>query len=471
LRDISERKQAAAQIVQMARYDGLTGLANRAVFMEAVEHAIARVKRGGKTFAVLYLDLDRFKDVNDTLGHPVGDELLISVAERLRSHAREVDTVARFGGDEFAVIVADVSEPADAAILADTLIKSMSEPFSIQGNDIRSGASIGISVFGPEEPDAETLLSQADVALYRAKSEGRGSFRFYTDAMDEEVRTRVTLSTELREAIAAGQLFLLYQPQVDIASGEIVGVEALARWRHPERGIIGPDVFIPVAEKSGLILSLGHWALLESCRQAKAWMDAGIAPARIAVNLSAMQFKRPIELEMDIAGSLAETGLPAERLELELTETVLMEASRVHNDVLLRLRQSGIRFAIDDFGTGYSSLDYLRQYPADRVKIAQVFVGQIAFDAGSAAIVKAIIGLARELGMVSIAEGVETAEQLELLRSWGCHEVQGYYFAKPVEPEEILPLLLRGKLHQSKAVVGSEGTERRSRKSRHAAAL
>jgi len=322
------------------------------------------------------------------------------------------------------------------------LIKSMSEPFSIQGNDIRSGASIGISVFGPEEPDAETLLSHADVALYRAKSEGRGSFRFFTDAMDEEVRTRVTLSTELREAIAAGQLFLLYQPQVDIGTGEIVGVEALARWRHPERGVVGPDVFIPVAEKSGLILALGHWVLLESCRQAKAWMDAGIAPARIAVNLSAMQFKRPIELEMDIAASLAETGLPAERLELELTETVLMEASREHNDVLLRLRQSGIRFAIDDFGTGYSSLDYLRRYPADRVKIAQVFVAQIAFDAGSAAIVKAIIGLARELGMVSIAEGVETAEQLELLQSWGCHEVQGYYFAKPVEPEELVDSIL-----------------------------
>jgi diguanylate cyclase (GGDEF)-like protein len=456
LRDISERKQVATQILQMARHDGLTGLANRAVFMEAVQQAIARAKRGGKDFAVLYLDLDRFKDVNDTLGHPVGDELLKAVAERLRSSAREIDTVARFGGDEFAVIAADIGEPADAAILAEALIASLSAPFSIEGNDIRSGASIGISIFGADDPDAETLLSHADVALYRAKSEDRGGYRFFTEAMDSDVRTRVTLSTELREAIFGGQLFLVYQPQVEIATGKIVGVEALVRWRHPARGILGPDLFIPVAEKSGLILALGHWVLMESCRQAKVWIDAGVAPPRMAVNFSAMQFKRPVELELDIAASLAGTGLPAQRLELELTETALMEASRAHNDVLMRLRQTGVRFAIDDFGTGFSSLDYLRRYPADRVKIAQIFVRQITTDAGSAAIVKAIIGLARELGMMSIAEGIETAEQLALLEGWGCQEAQGYFFARPLEPDKILPLLLRGRILVPTVLAGRE---------------
>ena len=452
LRDISERKNAHAQIERMARYDGLTGLANRGVFMEVVQQAIAHAGRGGRTFAVLYLDLDHFKDVNDTLGHPVGDELLKSVAARLLSNARETDIVARFGGDEFAVIAADLNEPADAAILADALIKSLREPFSIQGNDIRTGASLGISVFGPEEPDAETLLSHADVALYRAKSEGRGAYRFFTDSMDAEVRTRVGLTTELREAIAAGQLFLLYQPKVDTETGRITGVEALARWRHPERGVLGPDIFIPIAEKSGLIVALGHWALLEACRQAKEWLDAGLAPVGVAVNLSAVQVKRPLELEGDIAAILAKTGLPSEMLELELTETVLMEASREHNDFLLRLRQRGIKLAIDDFGTGYSSLDYLRRFPVDRIKIAQTFVRQIVTVAGSAAIVKATIGLARELGIAVIAEGVATEGELALLRSWGCREVQGFYFARPLLPEDLAPLLRCGTIRQPQAV-------------------
>jgi diguanylate cyclase (GGDEF)-like protein/PAS domain S-box-containing protein len=445
-RDITARKLADAQILRMARYDGLTGLANRTVFMERVRQAIARAKRGGKGFAVLYLDLDHFKDVNDTLGHPVGDELLKSVAARLLSHAREIDTVARFGGDEFAVVVADIGEPADAAILADTLIKALGDPFSIGGSEIRTGASVGISVYGADQPDAETLMSQADVALYRAKGEGRGDYRFFTDAMDTEVQTRVTVSGELRQAIAGGQLFLVYQPQVEMETGRITGVEALVRWRHPERGVLGPGEFVSVAEKSGLILGLGHWVLLEACRRAKAWLDAGIAPGRVAVNLSGVQFKRPIELEKDITAVLAETGFPPDMLELELTETVLMEASLEHNDVLLRLRRSGITLAIDDFGTGYSSLDYLRRFPADRIKIAQNFVGRITTVPGNAAIVKATIGLARELGMMVIAEGVDSDEQLSLLRGWGCRDAQGFYFSEPLDRVDIEPLLRRGKI-------------------------
>ena len=451
-RDITERKQAEAQILRAARCDALTGLVNRAVFMEAVQHAIVLAKRGDRSFAVLYLDLDQFKDVNDTLGHPVGDEFLQAVAERLRSKTRATDIVARFGGDEFAVMVADIGESADAAFLADKLIHAMSDPFLVQGNDIRSGASVGISLFGTDEPDAETMLARADLALYRAKTEGPGGYRFFTDAMDSEARTRVTVSSELREAIGADQLFLVYQPQVEIATWRITGVEALVRWRHPTRGVLGPGLFIPAAEKSGLIATLGHWVLREACHQAKAWLEAGIAPDVIAVNLSAVQFKRSFELEKDITNILAETRLPARKLELELTETVLMAASREHNDVLERLRETGVRLTIDDFGVGYSSLDYLRRFPVDRIKIAQDFVEHIANVSGSAAIVKATIGLARELGIHVIAEGVETTEQLELLKSWGCREAQGFYFAKPLAADDLTPLLTQGRIRRGQPV-------------------
>ncbi len=443
-RDFTERKQAEALAIRMARHDVLTGLANRGVFVEAVQQAIAKAKRGEKGFAVIYLDLDHFKDVNDTLGHPVGDELLKAVADRLRSITRGTDTVARFGGDEFAVVASEISEPTDAAILADKVINAFGHPFSIHGNDIRSGASIGIDLYGPEASDAETLLSHADVALYRAKSEGRGAYRFFTEAMDTEVRTRVTLGAELRVALASGQFFLLYQPQVAVDSGKIIGLEALVRWRHPERGVLGPDLFIPVAEKSGIVVKLGQWVLLTACRQARAWIDAGIAPVRIAVNVSALQFKMPVALESDIAAALVETGLPPSLLELELTETVLMEAARERSDTLARLRETGITIALDDFGTGYSSLEYLSRFPIDRIKIAQNFVKDLEAAPGNVAIVKATIGLCRELGIEVIAEGVETREQFELLKDWGCGEVQGFYFARPLAVEDVTPLLRSG---------------------------
>jgi diguanylate cyclase (GGDEF)-like protein/PAS domain S-box-containing protein len=446
-RDITDRRVAEEQIRQLARRDSLTGLPNRAVFVEDVRRAIARTRRGARTFAVLYLDLDHFKDVNDTLGHPAGDQLLQTVAARLRAHIRETDTVARFGGDEFAVIVTDIDGPLDAATLARTLIEALRQPFAIDGNDILSGASIGIAVYDrTTDVGAETLLSHADVALYHVKSEGRDGYRFFTPAMDNEVRTRVALTAELREAIAEGQLFLDYQPQVEIATGIITGVEALVRWRHAARGVLKPDLFIRTAEDSGLIRPLSRWVLREACRQAVAWRHAGGSPVRLSINLSGGLFKMAAELGDDIDSVLRESGFPAASLEIELTETILMRASIENSGLLERLRGRGIRVAIDDFGTGYSSLDYLRRFPVDRIKIAQDFVAHIADSQGSAAIVKTTITLARELGIEVIAEGVESDEQLRLLEAWGCAHAQGYRFARPLSATAVLPLLRAGRL-------------------------
>jgi diguanylate cyclase (GGDEF)-like protein/PAS domain S-box-containing protein len=469
-RDITERKHANDEIARMARQDVLTGLANRGVFVEALRQTITRVGRNGGSFAVLYLDLDHFKDVNDTLGHPVGDLLLQAVAERLGASLREVDTVARFGGDEFAVILADIQESADADIvlermpgassepvaivdsavaaggLAEKILKAVSEPFLIKGNEIRSGATIGVGVYGPDAPDPETVLSQTDLALYGAKSEGRGTYCFFTDAMETEVRARVRMSAELRVAIDSDQLFLMYQPQVDIDTGCIVGLETLVRWHHPTLGTMGPDKFIPAAERNGLIVPLGNWVMRAACQQIRQWLDGSIAAPMTAVNLSGVQFRSSRQLESDIAAILAESGLPAQRLELELTESVLMVASIEHNDLLLRLRKAGHRIAIDDFGSGYSSLDYLRRYPADRIKIAQTFIADIGIVPGNDAIVRAALGLARELGMEVVVEGVETAAQFELLKEWGCHIMQGYYFSRPLGVPEVTALLHIGKI-------------------------
>ena len=453
-------------MTRMARFDLLTGLVNRGVFVEALQQAFRWADRGDKTFAVLFLDIDHFKDVNDTLGHLIGDLLLQEVAYRLGAVVRGTDTVARFGGDEFAIILASIQDYADvsipvgvsqgrvgnqeaaaaAGVVAQKILEALSEPFLIQGNQIRSGTSVGIAVYGPGSPDAETLLSQADMALYRAKSEARGTYRFFNDAMDAEIRVRVTLGNELRDAINFGQLFLMYQPQVDIDTGRILGLEALVRWDHPTRGTVGPGSFIPEAERNGLIVPLGHWVLREACRQMKEWLDAGIGPTLVAVNLSSIQFKRPLELEKEIAAIMSEFGLEARSLELELTESVLMDASREHNDLLLRLRKAGYRIAIDDFGSGYSSLDYLRRYPVDRMKIAHRFIADIGPMPGNNAIVRAALGLARELEIEVVVEGVETVSQLQLLKGWGCRIVQGFYFAQPLSVAEVTELLRIGKI-------------------------
>lgn len=463
--DLTERKQTEKQLVWLARYDSLTGLANRSVFVETLDKMISRA-RSGEHFAVLYLDLDRFKDVNDTLGHPIGDLLLEAVAKRLQSSIRTLDLAARFGGDEFAVILANLNDPLDSAVVAERILSAISieqcasaaaatteniveafrQPFSIQGNEIRSGASIGIAIYGPDSPDAETILIHADMALYRAKSEGRGGYCFFTEAMDVEIRTRVQLNTELRKAIVSDELFMLYQPQINIKTGRIVGIEALVRWQHPDRGVLGPGAFIPQAEENGLIVPLGQWVIRSVCGQIKDWLDTGITLPTVAINLSAVQFKRGANLEREIASTLEEFGVPASLLELELTESVLMEASHKRNDLLIRLRQAGHRIAIDDFGSGYSSLDYLRRYPADRIKIAQSFTADIGNSLGADVIVRAALNLARELGMEVVVEGVETATQLELLRGWGSVVVQGYYFARPLQVADITPMLRRDQL-------------------------
>jgi diguanylate cyclase (GGDEF)-like protein len=455
-RDITERKRSEALAIRMARYDGLTELANRAVFVEAVQKSIEAANRGEAGFAVLYLDLDRFKDVNDTLGHPVGDGLLQALADRLRANTRVTDTVARFGGDEFAIVASGIRDSTDAAILADKLIEALAAPFSIQGNDIHAAASIGIAAYGPDAPDAETLLSRADLALYRAKSEGGGGYRFFTSAMDKEAHTRVTLGAELRVAIDSGQLFLLYQPQVEIASGRITGLEVVLQWRHPTRGILGPECFIPIAEQMGIIAKLGHWVLLEACRQGKAWLDAGIPPIRLSVNVSALQFRAPVALETDIAAALVQTGFPGRLLELELTEGVLKDARAEHGEFLQRLRLIGVTVAIDDFGTAHSSLEYLRRFPGNRIKIARNFVTNL-YTPGDAAIVRATIGLARELEIDVIAEGVETQEQCDLLKQWGCGEVQGFHFDKPLPAEEAEGLLRAG-AKRSRHILLTEST-------------
>lgn len=444
--DISKRKQAEAELVRMARVDSLTQLANRGPFIESLKAEIARARGSKAGFAVLYLDLDHFKDINDTLGHPTGDRLLQIVADRLRNSTRPEDTVARFGGDEFAVLAPRIVKPADAGALADRLLEAIGRPFAIERNSFYIGASIGIAVHLDDIPEPEAILSHADVALYRAKADGRHCYCFFTDAMEQEVRCHFTLIAELREAISANQLFLRYQPQIEIETGRVVGVEALMRWQHPKKGELAPGVFLPAAEETGLIFTLNQWMLLQTCQQLKRWREKGASLSRVAINLSPSQFKGSTDLERDLDLALKQYGLTPDSLELELAETTLMQISAESRSLLQRLRARGIKVAIDDFGTGYSSLLYLRRFPVDRIKLAQDFVADLVIDHNAAAIVRASIGLAGVLGLAVIAEGVETAEQARLLKEWGCPEAQGYYFAKPMLAEEISSCLQSGRL-------------------------
>ena len=449
VRDITERKRLNAELVYMAQHDVLTGLVNRPMFATAVDRAIAQSLRIGKNFSILYLDLDHFKDVNDTRGHLTGDRLLRLVAERMQAAVRLNENVARFGGDEFAILLGDYNEPTEIAALANRLFVSIGKPFWIDGNEIHIGVSIGVAIYGEDARDAETLLSHADIALYRAKAEGRQTYRFFSDAMNEEVRSRVALTDELRSAISAGQLFLVYQPQVMAKDGRIIGVEALVRWRHPRRGILMPGSFLPIAESAGLMGALGQWVLREACRQGRQWIDAGIEPGTIGVNLSTAQFKAPLELEKMIFAVLTETRLPPHLLELEITETTLIGLSSDHGEMMERLRRAGVKFSLDDFGTGYSSLNYLRRFPVDRIKIAQELISVIGTSAEPASILKLILDFSRVFGNEAIAEGVETREQLSLLQDWDCREVQGAYFAPPMSAEAIVPLLSNGTIRPS----------------------
>jgi predicted signal transduction protein with EAL and GGDEF domain len=368
------------------------------------------------------------------------------VVERLKNSVRPTDLVARFGGDEFAILQADASDPMAAATLAARVATCLAAPFTIEGHEVRITASIGISPYSAEVGGPAAMMMQADLALYRAKGDGRDCFRFHTGELDQQVHLRVTLAEELRVAIGCSELELYYQPLVDIVSGRIIGLEALVRWNHPTRGLIMPSIFIPIAERTGAIIPLGHWVFEEACRQLKRWSDQGIAPQVLAVNVSGIQLKRASDLEIDVAASLARWGIKSANIEVELTETVLMEITQKHGDAFERLRQLGVRIAIDDFGTGYSSLKYLAIYPVDRLKIAQELLFRVTTDARSATVVRTAIRLAQELGIEVIAEGVETKAQADFLLSAGCPCAQGYYFSRPVNAERATELLHQGKI-------------------------
>ncbi len=430
--DITERRQAETRILHMAHHDGLTDLSNRVVFRERLEQAAAAVRSDGYPFAVLSVDLDRFKAVNDTLGHPVGDALLRSVAERLRGCLRSsTDAAARLGGDEFAILQPGISNPQDAGTLAARLIETIGRPHELDGREITVGISIGIAVAPVDGDDPDQLLKNADLALYRAKREGRNTYRFFEAEMDATVRSRRELEIDLRGALLRGEFELYYQPIQDLGSGRINGCEALLRWRCPKRGLVSPADFIPVAEEANLIVPIGEWVLRHACTVAAGWPDR----KRIAVNVSAMQFQNGL-LSQNVLSAIATSGLSPDRLILEITETALLGEGELVAHTLMQLRSMGVRIALDDFGTGYSSLSYLKRFPFDTLKIDRSFVRDLE-DVDTAAIVRAIVGLAGRLGISVTAEGVETAAQRSKLKRLGCNEAQGFLIGAPVPEAEL----------------------------------
>ena len=443
LRHTLRLETANRRILQLAQTDILTSLANRRAFMKRLKMAFNASLRGSPAFAVLYLDIDDFKDVNDTLGHAMGDQLLKEVVARLKSVVREEDLVARFGGDEFAVLASNVNDPMEAGTLAARIRKVLTDPFIIDGHKISVTSSIGIAQFSRDIAGPEAMMVQADLALYGAKDEGRDCYRFHSEDLDRQVHERVRVAHELRTAIEDGELELYYQPQVELATGRVTGVEALVRWNHKTRGLLTPGSFIAIAERTGAVQPLGNWIFDEACRQMKAWQAEGVAPHVLAVNVSGVQLKSA-GLEREVEASIAKWGLNPGEVELELTESVLREATQRHGATLESLRRMGIRIAIDDFGTGYSSLKYLTTYPVNRLKLAQEFVFRVTVDYRNAAVVRAAIRLAHELGIDVIAEGVETEAQMRFLIGAGCEQAQGYFFSRPVPASQMTALLREG---------------------------
>ena len=445
--DITERKIAEEKIARLARTDPLTGLANRTTFVERLQQFFVAARRGAPTFALLYIDLDRFKDINDTLGHPIGDQFLIEVAERIKNSIRDTDLAGRLGGDEFAVLQAELAESADAGTLATKIRSALAEPYQIEGNTLHMTVSIGIAIYVAETGTAEELLAQADIALYRAKEEGRDQYRFHTDELDVEVREQVELANELRGALSRGEFRLLYQPQVELSSGRIVGMEALIRWQHPSRGLLPPSAFLPVAERTGTMGAIGRWVLDSACAQMRQWREAGCAPATLAVNVSPTEIKGGDDFIEFVRTTLAKWELAPRDLELDVTESMLARATLTQNDVLERLQQLGVKISIDDFGTKYSSLEYLRTYRVNRLKIPQALTSTAAQDPESAAMVRAIVGIARELGIEVIAQGVENEREWAFLTATSpVSKVQGYYYSAPVSAERAEQLLRGGRL-------------------------
>ena len=442
-RDVSVARAMALQITHSAEHDFLTGLPNRMLLNDRISQAIALAPRHMQHVAVLYLDLDGFKHINDSLGHPAGDKLLQSIAQRLVDCVRVSDTVSRQGGDEFVVLLSEVAQAEDAAITARRMLQAVAQPHSIDRHDLHVTTSIGVSVYPEDGLDAETLIKNADTAMYQAKESGRQNFQFFKPAMNARAVERQFIEEGLRRALERREFVLHYQPKIDLTTGAITGAEALLRWIHPARGPVSPADFIPVAEDCGLILPIGAWVLREACAQARSWINAGLPAIGIAVNVSAIEFRNEKFLDRLFA-ILSETGLNPNSLELELTESVLMKHAASTAVLLRALRESGIRVAVDDFGTGYSSLSYLEKFPVDAVKIDQSFVRQISAGGGNTTIVKAVIGMARGLRLRVIAEGVETLEELAFLRAYRCEEAQGYYFSRPVLPQRFATLLKTG---------------------------
>ena len=434
MHDITERKIAQEHIERLAHFDQLTGLPNRTLLNDRCRYALSLAQRSGETLAVMFLDLDHFKDINDTLGHNVGDQVLMDLAKRLKAAVREEDTLSRQGGDEY-ILILPATDADGAGLVASKLIEVVARPGEIEQHELTVTASIGIAIYPHDGTTLEMLSKNADIAMYRAKSEGRNSFLFYTPEMQIHSAHNLKMANGLRHSIERHELQLHYQPQFSLQDGHIVGVEALLRWQHPEMGMVSPAEFIPIAESTGQIISIGEWVLRTATRQLKEWMENGMPPLMMAVNLSAVQFRQK-DLPALIDRILDEVNLPHNLLELELTEATTMDNTQAAVNMMNKLHERGIRMSIDDFGTGYSSLNYLKQFKVYKLKIDQSFVRDITNDPGDRAIVTAIINMASSLDLQTIAEGVETAQQLNFLRLQGCIEVQGYYFSKPLPAKQ-----------------------------------
>jgi len=438
--DISERKRAEDHIRRQASFDALTGLPNRTVFFDHMTMAIASSSRYGKSFAVLFVDLDRFKDVNDSLGHIVGDELLKKVGKRLKASKRGMDTVARFGGDEFTIILPELNRGHDAAIFAEKILERLSTVFTIEDQELFIGASIGITVYPDDADDEITLLRNADMAMYKAKEEGRNNYRFFSPEMSARATRRMQMEVDLRRAIVEDELFLVYQPIIGVSSGEVTGMESLVRWEHPQQGLVMPDEFITLAEETGLIGPIGEWVLENACKQASEWIAEGLPPLKLSVNVSSRQLKYGLSGET-IARQLEKSSLPPASLTIEITESLFMGDSPEAMDLLSTIQELGISLSIDDFGTGFSALSYLKKIPADFVKIDRSFIINLAEDPRDQAMVKAIVSLAHAMGFQVVVEGVETLEQLEFVKPLECGFIQGFYYSRPLPAAEFRQFL------------------------------
>jgi diguanylate cyclase (GGDEF)-like protein/PAS domain S-box-containing protein len=439
--DSTARKQTEERLRVLAYHDTLTGLPNRALFQNLLQRALAKAQRNQRSAAILFVDLDRFKNVNDTLGHAAGDQLLKDAAVRLRANLRESDTIARLGGDEFAVMLEEVGHHVDVATVAQKLLGALAAPYAVLGQQVYCTGSIGISVFPNDGAALDELLKHADAALYRAKEQGRNAYMFYTADMYAAAMRRLELENSLRLALERDEFQVFFQPRVALATGQVQGMEALLRWQHPEFGLVSPGHFIDLAEETGLIVPIGEWVLRAAAIQARAWQLAGFPRLRLSVNVSGRQFKQANIVEA-VAGALQQSGLAADDLELELTESILLPGAAEAVAKLEQLRAMGVHLSIDDFGTGYSSLDYLKRLPVNRLKIDRSFVRGIATQIDDGAIVRAIIDMAHDLKLKVTAEGVETAEQLGFLQAYHCDEIQGFYFGPPAPPDEFVKFLL-----------------------------